>query len=126
VACKKGETYLPTYIHIHVHTHIYYIYINAIPIGQIFVKFDSGDIYGNLSRKLKFVSLTKTSGHFKRIRIVAAGDVKSPRHTSALDSTVWLSNARRMHGCVPTATVIARTRHGYVMVTLLWLVMISA
>jgi hypothetical protein len=32
-------------------------YMNATPIGQIFMKFDVRDIYGNLSRKIVFVKV---------------------------------------------------------------------
>jgi hypothetical protein len=96
-----------------------YIYI-AIAIGQIFVIFDAGDIYGNLSRKFRFVKVgQKRRGTSKANVLLLPATLN--RHTSALDSNLWRSDARGMHRCVPTARVITQTRHRYVMLALLGL-----
>jgi hypothetical protein len=57
--------------------------IRTVCAGQIFVKFDMGNVYKNLSRKPKFVKVeAKCRAHYdeSKVRFVTVNDIKSPQN----------------------------------------------
>jgi hypothetical protein len=68
--------------------------ISSAPIGCIFVKFDIGDIYENLSSKSKFVKSEKDIGHF----------TWRPKCLSCFDSDICSATTQRTPCCASMAT----------------------